>query len=100
VQTVYPIHWKKQAINDLIKIGRYIAKDSPANAEKMISLIEHKIVPLATHPDIGRIGRKRGTRELVVHENYVVIYRVLAGEIEILRVKHSAQQWPPSKGVH
>ncbi|WP_317202696.1 type II toxin-antitoxin system RelE/ParE family toxin [Janthinobacterium sp.] len=89
------IHWKKQAINDLIKIGQYIAKDSPANAGKMIDLIEEKVKPLAAHPRIGHTGRKRGTYELVAHENYVVIYRVLAKRIEILRVKHTAQQWPP-----
>jgi toxin ParE1/3/4 len=93
---VYAIHWKKQAINDLIKIGQEIAKDSPVNAEKMVDLIEDKLTPLATHPEIGRAGRKRGTRELVVHTNYVVIYRALAAQIEILRVKHTAQQWPPT----
>jgi toxin ParE1/3/4 len=91
---VHAIHWKKQAINDLIKIGRHIAEDSPANAGKMIDTIEGKVVPLAAHPEIGRAGRKRGTRELVAHENYIVIYRVLAAKVEILRVKHTAQQWP------
>lgn len=90
------IHWKKQAINDLGKIGRQIAKDSPANAEKMIDLIENRITPFAAHPEIGRNGRMRGTRELVPHESYVVIYRVLAAKVEILRVKHTAQQWPPT----
>jgi len=40
-----------------------------------------------------RIGRKRGTYELVAHESYVVIYRVLAKDVEILRIKHTAQQW-------
>lgn len=88
------IHWKKQAINDLIKIGQHIARDSPANAEKMIDLIEGKVIPLAAHPQIGRTGRKRGTYELVAHESYIVIYRVLASKVEILRVKHTAQQWP------
>ncbi len=88
------IHWKKQAINDLIKIGKHIAKDSPANAEKMVDLIEDKVTPLATHPRLGRIGRRRGTYELVAHESYVVIYRVLAAKVEILRVKHTAQRWP------
>jgi toxin ParE1/3/4 len=92
---VHVIHWKKQAINDLIKIGQHIAKDSPANAGKMIDLIESKVTPLATHPRIGRIGRKRGTYELVAHESYVVIYRVLTKQIDILRVKHTAQHWPP-----
>jgi toxin ParE1/3/4 len=93
---VHVIHWKKQAINDLIKIGRHIAKDSPANAEKMLDLIEGKVTPLAIHPRIGRMGRQRGTYELVAHENYVVIYRVLAKKVEVLRVKHTAQQWPPA----
>lgn len=93
---MHVLHWKKQAIDDLIKIGQYIAKDSPTNAAKMIDLIEGKVTPLATHPWIGRAGRKRGTYELVVHEHYLVIYRVLARKIEILRVKHTAQQWPIS----
>jgi toxin ParE1/3/4 len=91
---VHVIHWKKLAINDLINIGRHIAQDSAPNAGKMIDLIEDKVTQLATHPRIGRTGRKRGTYELVVHEHYVVIYRVLAGHIDILRVKHTAQQWP------
>lgn len=96
---MHVIHWKKQAISDLIKIGRQIAKDSPANAEKTVDLIEGKITPLAAHPEIGRTGRKRDTRELVAHESYVVIYRVLAAKVEILRVKHTAQQWPPTKKI-
>jgi addiction module RelE/StbE family toxin len=91
---MHVIRWKKQAINDLIKIGQHIAKDSPASAARMIDLIEGKVKPLATHPRIGRAGRVRGTYELVAHEHYVVIYRVLTKQVEILRVKHTAQQWP------
>lgn len=91
---MHAIHWKKQAINDLIKIGQHIAQDSPANAARMIDLIEDKVTPLASQPNIGRAGRKRDTRELVAHESYLVIYRVLAVKVEILRVKHTAQQWP------
>lgn len=94
---MYLIHWKKQALNDLITIGQHIAKDSPANASKLLDLIENKVTPIATHPEIGRTGRKHGTRELIAHENYVVIYRVLEEKIEILRVKHTAQQWPSGK---
>ena len=97
MKSVHVIYWKKQAINDLIKIGQHIAKDSPENAEKMIDLIEGKVIPLATNPRVGRIGSKRGTHELVVHESYLVIYRVVEMSVEILRVKHTAQQWPPTK---
>lgn len=88
------IFWKKMAINDLIKIGLAIAEDSPLGAAKMVDLIESKVMPLAEHPDLGRVGRKRSTRELVVHESYVVIYRKVATKVEILRVKHTAQRWP------
>lgn len=91
---MHVIHWKKQAINDTIRIGRHIAQNSQANADKIVSLIEDKVMPLAAHPNMGRVGVKRGTRELVAHENYLVIYRVLPSKVEILRVKHTAQQWP------
>ena len=32
----------------------------------------------------------------MAHVSYVVIYRVLVKTVEILRVKHTAQQWPPA----
>lgn len=88
------IQWKKQAVNDLIKIGRHIAEDSPTNAFNLMDLIESKVTPLGVYPELGRTGRKRGTRELIVHENYFVIYRIVGTSVEILRVKHSAQLWP------
>lgn len=75
----------------MIKIGKQIAKDSPTNAAKMVDFIEDKVTPLAAYPNMGRVGRKRGTRELVAHENYIVIYRALPEKVEILRVM--AQQW-------
>ena len=40
----------------------------------MVDLIENKVKPLAEHPEMGRTGRKRGTRELAAHENHIVIY--------------------------
>ena len=35
-----------------------------------------------------------GTREIVVHPNYVVVYRVTASAIEVINVLHSRQQYP------
>jgi len=50
---------------------------------------------LAEHPELGRLGRVRGTRELVVTgTRYLLIYRVKGDEIQILRVLHGRQQWP------
>jgi plasmid stabilization system protein ParE len=46
-------------------------------------------------PKIGRPGRIEGTRELVVWANYIIVYQEDAFSIQILRVLHAAQQWPP-----
>ncbi len=90
----HAIFWKRQAILDLIGIGKQIAETSRVSAERMVSLIESKITPLADHPNLGKTGRKRGVRELIANEHYLVVYRNLPATVEILRVKHIEQQWP------
>ncbi len=43
----------------------------------------------------GREGRVDDTRELVLsNANFIVAYRVSNDEIEILAIKHGAQEWP------
>jgi len=50
---------------------------------------------LAEQPAMGRVGRVKGTRELVLADiPYIIPYRVVGGEIEILTVMHAAQRWP------
>ncbi|MED7666620.1 type II toxin-antitoxin system RelE/ParE family toxin [Pseudomonas moraviensis subsp. stanleyae] len=44
-------------------------------------------------PHLYRKGRSPGTREIVVHPNYVVIYEV-TDRIEILSVLHTRQEYP------
>lgn len=88
------LEWKKQANNDLVKIVTHIAEDSEAAADRLADLILEKAEQLRARPELYRPGRARGTREMVVHPNYIVIYRVRKETVEILRVKHSAQRWP------
>jgi toxin ParE1/3/4 len=87
------------ACEDLRGIVRYIAKDNPTRAKSFGKELRDKAKPLAQHPELGRQGRPglpEWLRELVVHPNYIVFYRVLAEArtVEILRVKHAAQQTP------
>ena len=72
----------------------YIAQDNPQAALDLDALFEQKADKLIEHHEMYRAGRKRGTREMVVHQNYMVIYRVQGEAVEILRIKHVAQQWP------
>lgn len=87
------------ARNDLRTIVQYIGKDNPTRASGFGKELRDKTKPLAQHPELGRQGRPGlpdYLRELVVHPNYIVFYRVLAEPrtVQILRVKHAAQQTP------
>lgn len=93
----YRIEWRPMAREDLRAIVRYIGKDKPTLAKRFGKELRDKTQSLAQHPELGRQGRPGlpdWLRELVVHSNYIVFYRVLAEirTVEILRVKHAAQQ--------
>jgi len=95
----YRIEWRPMAREDLRGIVRFIGKDDPTRAKSFGEELRNKTRPLAQHPELGRKGRPglpEWLRELVVHPNYIVFYRVLAdaGTVEILRVKHAAQKMP------
>lgn len=72
----------------------YIAQDSPAAALELDLEFEAKAGPLPQHPKLYKAGRMKGTREIVVRPNYVMVYMIEGDTITILRVLHTAQQWP------
>ena len=50
---------------------------------------------LVDHPSLGRVGRVAGTRELVAHQSYLLIYDVAGDSVRVLNVVHTSRQWPP-----
>jgi plasmid stabilization system protein ParE len=67
----------------------YIAQDDPVAAKRQISKIFERIEMLRRILDSGRPGRRPGTHELVVSGTpFVVPYRILGENIEVLRVLH------------
>lgn len=52
---------------------------------------------LTDYPNLGRLGRVAGTREAVVHENYILVYNVVGDCVRVLRILHVARQWPPTR---
>ena len=80
-------------------IVRDIGKDNPTRARNFIQELHDKTLPLEQHPELGRSGRPgvpNYVHEIVAHRHYIVFYRVLdeVSTVEILRVKHAAQQTP------
>ena len=87
-----PIEWRAVALDDLLKIAEYIAEDNFFIAQVFSKKLKEKVSVLAYHPELGRVGLIKNTREWVAHQNYLIIYRVNDTNIEILRVKHVAQE--------
>jgi len=91
------IKWLDLAADDLAEIAGYISKDNPASAKRIVRRLWTAVKSLAEQPEMGRPGRVHGTRELVVSDTpFVVPYRVVGSEIQILRVLHGARDWPQS----
>lgn len=89
------IQWTKGAKQNLKQVEEYIAQDNPHAAIATVLKIIKSVEALADHPALGRVGRIFGTRELIIGDiPYIVPYRVKVGQIEILRVLHSAMRWP------
>lgn len=88
------LKWKATAIADLLAIVDYISDDNPDAAQALKDEIEAKTSRLPDNPQLYRVGRVDGTREMVVRPNYIVVYADNASAVTILRVLHSAQQWP------
>ena len=85
------------AVDDLDDIAGYISQDNPEAARRIVRRSWTAVKSLAEQPEMGRPGRVHGTRELVVSGTpFVVPYRVVGSEIEILRVLHGARDWPKS----
>ena len=73
------------------EIARFIARDNPARATTFVTALKASTERLQDFPGMGRAGRVPGTRELVLHKNYIAIYRVKGGDVEVLRIHHVAQ---------
>jgi len=91
--------WTRIANADRRAIREYIAQDNPAAALALDVLISEQTNRLPEHPELGRPGRIAGTRELVTHPHYIVIYDTSADWVRILRVLHAARKWPPERGL-
>jgi toxin ParE1/3/4 len=87
------VNWTKTALANLFKIAEYIAKDNPTRAISFAQEIKQKTKLIEEFPGAGRAGRAVGTRELVVHKNYILAYRVKGDSVDIIRVHHVAQKY-------
>ncbi len=89
------IRWSPEAADDLERIADRIKQDNPAAARRAAEVIYRRCSDLELFPNRGRIRRIAGTRELVLAPlPYIIVYRVNPVATEIVRIFHSARNWP------
>lgn len=77
-----------QAREDLFEISDYIAQDSAAAADRVISEIQRSASLLAERPGIGRLREDLADEPLRVWPvfSYLVIYRPETQPLQIIRI--------------
>jgi toxin ParE1/3/4 len=87
--------WSPYAIDDLVAIRSYIAKHNPLAANDIARRILHAVSLLAEHPQLGIQTHRTDVRRLIVKNSpYIIPYRVMDGELEILEVFDGRQSAP------
>ena len=93
-----PVRWSRAALDDLKQQLRHIARDDPAAARSVAGRIDAAAMLLGERA-VGRPGRVSGTYEKSMSGlPYVLAYCLEVTEgtdtLFILRVIHTARQWP------
>jgi addiction module RelE/StbE family toxin len=86
------LKWTRAALADLQQILDFISQDNPQAARALAAGFRQTAEHLTAHPFIGRRGDLEGTRELMLHRNYLLTYRVSSEAVEILQIWHVAQK--------
>ena len=90
-----PVRWTTIAADDFTQVVEQIREDNPAAGHCVAQTIYQGIALLETLPNRGRIGRAEHTRELVFPPwPYIVVYEIVEGQVQVLRVRHASQDWP------
>jgi len=87
--------WTRSALVDLEEARAFVAEDEPVAATRLARRILEVADRLASVPGIGRRGRVANTREIAVPGTpYLLVYRVFAEQIQVLRVPDGRRAWP------
>ena len=89
------LRWTEEAADDLERIADYLLNHTPGRAPELVRAVYDAPSALLTFPNRGRLGKKEGTRELVLSPlPYIVVYAVRGDVIFVVRILHGAQNWP------
>lgn len=87
------VHWTDTAQQHLDAIYRYIAKDSPVYAKRMVDRLTRRSRQIAEFPLSGRTVPEYEMSQIreVLEGSYRIIYYIKPDQIDVLAVLHGAQ---------
>lgn len=90
------VHWTDTAADHLRALHDYIAHDSAFYARRMVDRITARSKQIGRFPHSGRVVPEYEAPDVreVIEGPYRLIYRILAKQIDVLAVIHSARQLP------
>jgi addiction module RelE/StbE family toxin len=87
--------WTPEAISDRLAIWDYLEERNPHAAARVDALFSESVDRLSDFPEQGRPGIVAGTRELIPHENYRLVYELESDTVWVLALVHTSRMWPP-----
>jgi len=88
------IIWTKNAVQDREKIWDYLHTVNPKAALEMDRRFTEAVSRIAQHPEAGPVGVIAGTREIIPHPSYRLVYQLDQEVVWIMAIVHTAQMWP------
>lgn len=86
-----PVEFSPKAVDDLERIGDYIARDNPRRALSFVDEVREHCRELAEFPLAARGFPELGEgARITPHGNYVILYRVILDRVRIERILHGA----------
>jgi toxin ParE1/3/4 len=89
------VQWTTDAAHDLTCVVERIREDNPAAAQRVAKRIYTSVAELRKFPHRGRLGLADNTRDLVFPPwPYIAVYEIIEDQVQVLRIRHAAQDWP------
>ncbi|MEN2747720.1 type II toxin-antitoxin system RelE/ParE family toxin [Sphingomonas sp. T9W2] len=86
--------WTRPALEDLRRINQWLPDNAaPIVASEILTAVRQRSAILNSFPNAGR-PISGGSRVLRVRgAPYLLIYRTLPDQVEILRIRHDREDW-------
>ncbi|SER13049.1 addiction module toxin, RelE/StbE family [Rosenbergiella nectarea] len=91
------VRWVPEALDDRIAIWDYLAERNPLAAAEMDQRFSESANLLTEQPLMGAAGKIAGTRELIPHDHYRLVYQLdeKTDTVWIVTLINTARCWPP-----